>query len=126
MKTLISCAFFLVFSVCPALASAGTPAYLHTRPVSSFSFFRAHRQGPGTSLSWATAATGVAQFLVERSYDGEFFDVVGAVICEGGKTHKFADNGVYPGVIFYRITAVSAGGNTETSEVVSVRIVRHG
>lgn len=126
MKTLVACAFFLFFSITSATALNRASSPGTVKQSESFSFFRAHRQGGGVSLSWACAAPGITHFLVERSYDGEFFDAVGAMGCAGSRTHKFSDNGVYPGVIYYRITAVSASGENQTSAVVSVRIVRHG
>ncbi len=127
MKTLITVAFVLLVSVSPAVANPNYSSSTTVSPPSgSFSFFRAHRQGPGISLSWAQGSSDVVQFVIERSYDGEFFDVIGGMGSSGTRTHKFSDNDVFPGIIHYRVTAVKANGATESSAIETVRIVRRG
>ena len=127
MKTLITFAFILFVSVSPAVATSSLSSSTIVKPPSgSFSFFRAHRQGPGISLSWAQGSSDVVEFVIERSYDGEFFDVIGGMECFGTRTHKFSDNDVFPGIIYYRVTAVKVNGTTESSAIESVHIVRRG
>jgi hypothetical protein len=96
-------------------------------PGSCFGRFNAHRAGKANiELSWNITSGEIAQFVVERSYDGEFFDEVNSVNFNGSSAYKYKDNGVYPGMIYYRITAVKADGTTECSPVETVRIVQHG
>jgi hypothetical protein len=92
-----------------------------------FDNFRAHRQGKaGIALSWRVASADIVQFVVERSYDADFFENAGTVNFNGSSSYSFKDNGVYPGRIYYRITAIKTDGSTETSAVEMVRIVQHG
>jgi len=44
-----------------------------------FGTFHAHRQGDFASLNWDANIEGVSAFAIERSYDGEFFDMIDAV-----------------------------------------------
>ena len=92
-----------------------------------FNSFRAHRQGKaGVSLNWTITTPDIVQFMVERSYDGEFFEPVNPVNFNGSSSYKYHDNGIYPGRIYYRIMAVKTDGSSECSQVEMVRIVQHG
>lgn len=94
---------------------------------SCFNSFRAHRQGKaGVSLSWTVSGSDITQFVVERSYDGEFFENVNIVNFDNSRNYKYHDTGVYSGMIYYRISAVKADGSTEYSPVEIVRIVQRG
>lgn len=128
MKTLIT--FALIMFVSASIPAVATPVNQPNAKVAPstecFDFFRVHRQGPGISLSWSAATPGIAQFEIERSYDGEFFETVAAMGCSGTNTHKFNDNDVFPGTIYYRITAVKTNGTSEKSAVKTVRIVQRG
>jgi hypothetical protein len=68
----------------------------------------------------------VAEFAIERSYDGEFFDTIGTMNCGGTATHQYKDANVFPGTIWYRISAIKADDSVETSLVQSVRMVKRG
>ena len=128
MKTLISLAFLSMIAITTsAVGTTESTSQLSSVTVTNgFKFFRAHRQGPGVALSWANMASDVVSFKVERSYDGEYFDVVSEAGCNGNAMHKFADNDVFPGIVYYRIIAVKANGAEEISTIESVRIVRRG
>lgn len=94
---------------------------------SCFTRFNAHRAGKANiQLTWTVSASGITQFVVERSYDGEFFDNLNTVEFNGASSYKSKDMDVFPGVIYYRVTAVKADGTTECSPVESVRIVQRG
>ncbi|MES2881564.1 MAG: hypothetical protein V4676_05400 [Bacteroidota bacterium] len=91
----------------------------------SFSYFRAHRQGKaGIGLTWAITNQQASYFVVERSYDGDFFESACTINCTGVSVYKFHDTDVFPGVIHYRIVAVDKDGTTETSAVETIRIVQ--
>lgn len=91
----------------------------------SFSFFRAHRQGKaGIGLTWAVTTQQASYFIVERSYDGEFFEPAGTVNYTGVSVYKFHDTDVFPGFIHYRIVSVGRDDVHETSAVETVRIVQ--
>ena len=100
---------------------------LNQRTTSCFSHFNAHRAGKASiELTWAVSSPDVVQFSVERSYDGDFFENLSTPAFNGSASYKYKDVGVYPGVIYYRITAIKADGSSECSSVESVRIVQHG
>jgi len=121
MKTLISYSVSFVFFLALVSFASKTVA----PPVSScFNHFRAHRQANDVALSWAVGVNGVTSFTIERSYDGDMFDPVVQMSCNGTTTHKFRDAGVYPGFIHYRIAAAKADGTVEYSAIETVRIVR--
>jgi hypothetical protein len=96
-------------------------------PTGCFGRFNVHRSGKaGIELAWTVSENGITQFQIERSYDGEFFDPLTTVNFNGSSSYKTKDADVFPGVIYYRITAVKSDGSTECSPVESVRIVKHG
>jgi len=128
MKTLMSCLVLALLILASSFTSANLEQFNEQSSVnSSFKSFRAHRQGKaGVALSWSISAPNVVQFVVERSYDGEFFEPVTGMGCNGAGVYKYADNDIFPGVIHYRITAIKGDGSTESSPVESVRIVQRG
>jgi len=92
--------------------------------VANFGRLQAHRQQQGVGLSWTVLSTeGVAGFVVERSYDGFYFEEVNQVNCEISGRHRYNDNAVYPGYIHYRVIAIMEDGSAEASETAVVRIV---
>jgi hypothetical protein len=93
---------------------------------SSFNYLRVHRQGKTISLTWSVNDPSILQFVVERSYDAEYFEEATTQNFNGASSYKFNDAGFFPGTIYYRITAVKSDGTTETSEIQSVRIVQRG
>jgi len=130
MKTITIFVFLLFVTVSPAVAThAATYLVAPAKVTGCFDYFRAHRQGSGITMTWASSSTNVVMYTIERSEDGEFFDPIGSMIAKGNGrngTHKFKDDNVYPGVISYRIAALKSDGSTEYSPVETVRIVRHG
>ena len=92
--------------------------------VSGFNYLGAHRQTKTVVVTWSVNSTDVVTFAVLRSYDGDFYEPIGTVDFNGSASYKFKDLGVYPGRIYYRITAVHADGTTESSSDESVRIVQ--
>jgi hypothetical protein len=92
--------------------------------VSGFNYLRAHRQAKNVVVTWSVNSTDVVTFAVLRSYDGDFYEPIGTVDFNGSASYKFKDLGVYPGRIYYRITAVHSDGTTESSSDESVRIVQ--
>jgi len=94
---------------------------------SCFSHFNVHRAGKANiELAWTISSADVTQFVVERSYDGDFYENVTTVNFNGSSSYKSKDTGVFPGVIYYRVTAVKSDGTTECSPVETIRIMQHG
>lgn len=104
------------------------PAHVSSVSTSSgvFSTFQAHRKQNGAALAWTVNTPGIDEFVIERSYDGSFFETIDHVPPATSARNRYDDNSVLPGYIYYRAKAVLADGTVDYSETVMVRIVRHG
>lgn len=102
-------------------------ATISTNKTHDFSFFRMHKQGKSNVvLNWGvTSIEGVSSFAVERSYDGDFFDVINQQGSNGQAKHTYKDENVFPGYIYYRVTCLMNDGTSHTTAVESIRIVQH-
>ena len=90
----------------------------------NFGRLHGHRQQQGTALSWTMVNNGsIAGFVIERSYDGTYFDEIGEVSSNSSNRYRYQDSFVYPGFIYYRVTAIYTNGTTEVSETILVHIV---
>ena len=101
-------------------ASASAKAY------HDFSYFRIHPQTKkNVVLDWGVdTPAGVSSFKVERSYDGEFYDVIKETACNNSTRFSWKDEGIYPGMIYYRIGCVMSDGSCHYSDVETIRIVQ--
>jgi len=90
-----------------------------------FGSFHVHRQHLEAALNWDVLTDNVSSFIIERSYDGEFFSSVAEVNPSATRWNRFNDNTVEPGLIYYRIIAVMNDGTLEYSPTELVKIVRH-
>jgi hypothetical protein len=97
-----------------------------------FAFFRVHRQGKGAiTASWGvTSASGVAGFLVQRTYQDptdpySFWEDLSTVVCNPSRSFKYTDSSVFPGLVYYRVVAQMTDGTTVTSTVSGLRILSH-
>jgi len=88
-----------------------------------FRSFNVHRQGKGISLNWHVSSNNINGYIIQRSYDGEFFDDLDISISAVGRWHRANDNDVFPGYIHYRIIAILNDGTECMSPVQVVRIV---
>ncbi len=126
MKTLLSY-LALTALILTSSFTVNQQQQLNKQSENCFDSFRAHRQGKAAiSLNWTVSSADINQFIVERSYDGELFEKVTSINFNNSSGYKYKDNGIYPGVIYFRITAVKRDGTTEYSSVETVRIVQHG
>jgi hypothetical protein len=92
--------------------------------IGNFGRFMGHRQQQGTALSWTMLSNeSIVGFVVERSYDGIYFDEIGELSSNSNNRYRYQDSFVFPGFIHYRITAIYANGTTEVSETIIVHIV---
>src|SRR5436190_13987630 len=64
------------------VANNGTTS-VSASPAHDFTYFRSHHQSKkNVVLDWGIdSPAGVSCFTVERSYDGEFYDVINQVAC---------------------------------------------
>lgn len=91
---------------------------------SCFARINVHKAGKSDiEVTWTVSSADISQFAVERSYDGEFFENVNTVNFNGSSSYKLKDNDVFPGYIYYRVTASKTDGSTECSPVEVIRIV---
>jgi hypothetical protein len=127
MKALVSYLAVAALIVASSF-TVGNQKQLNQKSVTScFSRFNVHRAGKSDiEITWAVSTNQITQFVVERSYDNDFFENVNTVKFNGSSSYKSKDNGVFPGYIYYRVTAIGSDGSTEQSPVESVRIVQHG
>jgi len=127
MKTIfsIACCLLIVSTATSTPLPQTKQAFVTAAYNDGFVRFNAHRQQAGIALSWTFGSPNNAvSFVIERSYDGSFFERIDEVPAAGKNQYK--DNGVYPGYIYYRIAALMYDGSTIYSNVDMVRIVRNG
>jgi hypothetical protein len=127
MKTLTLSALLLLAAIMTSsfVLSHKVIANASAESVQNITSFRAHRQGKDIALTWTGVAAGVATFNVERSYDGEYFEVIGSVERTGARSYKFSDELVPPGFMYYQITCLDDNGQEVSKSAVEVvRIVQ--
>ena len=100
-------------------------AHLSSQSLSVFESFTAHRNGDVAILNWIFSSEEVTSFVIQRSYDNEFFDDIAEVTPESTHWNRYTDETVEPGIIYYRIVAFSNGVAIETSATEEVKIVKH-
>ncbi len=130
MKKLL---LFFVFAIFATWSFSGKPDSIRqnitltqTQDVTPFNFFNAHKQGfRDIGLMWRiSSAQNVLNFQIQRSYDGEFFDPIIDLPCDGSASFTWKDENVFPGYIYYRIAANLMDGTTFYSGVEVVHIVQ--
>jgi hypothetical protein len=130
MKTIITLSSVLLLSVfafakqSPSNHSS-TITIAVTQATGVFGTFHVHRQGDFATLDWNANIEGVSAFAIERSYDGEFFDMIDAVAPDASHWNKYTDTSVEPGIIYYRVVAWMDDGSIEYSTIETVKIVKH-
>lgn len=91
-----------------------------------FGRINAHRKQTGISLTWsAYSAAGISSFVIERSWDGIYFESIDEVEAIDG-VNRYQDNDIYPGHLYYRIVAVMNDGTQIASDIEMVKIVKNG
>ena len=133
MKTTFSivCALLIVFAdtSSPLIKGNQSPYIKSVASSNEFVRFIAHRQQNGVMLNWAFSNPGNAvSFVIERSYDGSVFETICELPTTAGTGNRcqYKDNSVFPGYIYYRVSALMYDGTTISSQVEMVRIVRNG
>ena len=107
------------------VANKATPS-IAANAIHDFTFFRIHHQSKkNVVLDWGIdTPAGVSTFNIERSYDGDFYDVINQVPCNNAAKFSWKDEGIFPGVIYYRIACNMNDGTTHYSEVETIRVVQ--
>lgn len=125
MKTLFSFLALMALVVTSSFTVTTQEQTNAAQTFSCFNYIRVHKQGKNdASLSWAVSNPQIAYFIVERSYDGEFFDQAATVASSNSSMYKHIDKGLYPGYIHFRVLAVYPDGSSEYSPVETLRIVQ--
>ena len=88
--------------------------------------FGAAAEGSGVRLSWATASEKNSEgFEVQRSADGEAYQVMGKVVAQGTSTsqheYEFRDARPLAGLTYYRLRQIDADGSSAYSPVATAR-----
>ncbi len=91
-----------------------------------FTYFRIHHQSKkNVVLNWGIdAPADVTYFTIERSYDGEYFDIINQVACNSAVKFSWKDEGIFPGVIYYRIACNMIDGRIHYSGTEMIRVVQ--
>jgi hypothetical protein len=94
----------------------------NTLPVTLVSFLIKSEDG-AAAAEWATAAEkNNDYFLLERSSDGDNFEVVGRIAGSGTTTiprkYIFTDPAPFPGTSYYRLKQVDYDGQSETFKTI--------
>lgn len=103
--------------------SKSQPQLISVKAAQSFGYFRVHRMGRDASLNWSVTDPAVSYFVIERSWDGSFFETIAEVNGNGEAAYKFRDESCFPGYIYYRITAHNLDGSVTTSSVEVLHMV---
>ena len=88
--------------------------------------FRAEYKNGITTLKWKTLTeTNTDHFEIQRGSNGNDFNEIGNVIAAGNSSsvqqYMFEDRSPQPGINFYRIKIIDAGGKVEYSKIVSIK-----
>jgi hypothetical protein len=118
-KTMLILTAFIFVQFCTAFISSGKPLPAHEKVnvPPSFSFLRVHETGTGYNLQWKLNSNSAVQsFIIECTYEDAFdpysvWQMRGRVN-PGPGVDMFKDNNLLPGIINYRITAVSNNNTT--------------
>ena len=65
-----------------------------------FESFTAHRNGDAAILNWIFSSEEVTSFVIQRSYDNEFFNDIAEVTPESTHWNRYTDETVEPGIIY--------------------------
>lgn len=131
MKTLIFTSAFLVIATVsvfakPLPSSTNSRLQREKAPLASvFESFTAHRQGDAAILNWIVSSEEVTSFVIQRSYDNEYWNDIDEVTPETTHWNRYTDETVEPGIIYYRIVAFANGVPVESSATEQVKIVKH-
>src|SRR4030095_3853570 len=130
-KLFVFAVAFIAFTGFTFSGKNQTVAYKATTSVATnvahdFTYFRIHPQTKNNVvLSWGIdTPAGVSCFTVERSYDGDFYDPINQVACNNAVRFSWKDEGVYPGLIYYRIVCNMNDGTTHYSVIETIRVVQ--
>jgi hypothetical protein len=126
-KASILCLLFVSVNTLSGIAlAAGDPAPLKPvqRVENVFRNFFLHREHNGVTLNWNVSSSSITSFVIQKSYDGEYFEDVDMSIATVGRWSRSTDNDVFPGYIHYRVIAILSDGTECCSPVQVVRIVK--
>ena len=75
-------------------------------------------------LKWTSVSEiNIAEFNIQRSYNGNDFDKVGAMIAKGSGNYSFIDNSIInTGIIYYQLEVVGNDGSKEYSKVLAINM----
>ena len=127
MKALVSYLAIAALVVASSFTAANQKQLSQQSVNNCFSRIKVHRAGKANvEVTWNVNSADITEFVVERSYDGDFYENVSSVPFNGSSSYKSKDVSVFPGTIYYRVTAIKSDGSTECSPVETLRLMQHG
>jgi hypothetical protein len=92
-----------------------------------FKFLRIRQRDKDISVVWVVnSPNDVSWFTIERSDNGESFELISDSYCGSDSSHHFLDSSILSGTIYYRVRADLKDGTSQYSEVGEIRIAKAG
>jgi hypothetical protein len=107
--------------------SLSSPCKTKTEATKIFKFLKIRQRDKDISVVWVVnSPNDVSWFTIERSDNGESFELISDAYCGSDSTHRFLDSSILSGVIYYRVKADLKDGTSQYSEVGEIRIAKAG
>lgn len=126
MKTLLTLLFIgFIATTTSAVATNVEESFTETKSIKEcFKYFRVYHRSEGNTITWAVSSKDVIHFIIERSFDGKYFEPKTDMNCAGIYLHSFTDNTVSAGTIYYKIAAIKSDGTKEYSIVETIHSLK--
>lgn len=125
LSAILVAAFTLPFRSTKTQAAAVTDAMKQTP---SFTSLHTQRQEKGVAIAWKTTLNDrVLDFIIQRTYEDPaetraYWENIATITCSPGQTFAYTDKEVFPGTVYYRVTALLVDGRTVQSKLSSIQI----
>ena len=107
--------------------SLSAPRKTRTEATKIFKFLKIRQRDKDISVVWVVSSPNdVSWFTIERSDNGESFELISDAYCGSDSTHHFFDSSILSGTIYYRVRADLKDGTSQYSEVGEIRIAKVG
>ena len=105
--------------------SLSSPRKSKTDATKIFKFLRIRQRDKDISIVWVVnSPNDVSWFTIERSDNGESFELISDSYCGSDSAHHFVDSSILSGTICYRVRADLKDGTSQYSEVGEIRIAK--
>jgi len=126
MKTILTLLFIgFIATTTSAVATNVEESFSETKSSKSikecFKYFRVHGRSNENTITWSVSSKDVIHFIIERSYDGKYFEPRTDMNCAGVYLHSFTDKNTFSGTIYYKVAAIKSDGTKEYSVIKTTR-----